>query len=260
MRETAFRMIAIHSDGEGRDLVLLPGWGMHRAMWGELPGRLAQRARVHVCEMPGYGDNQAAPLAELDELIRSLAAASAEKVNVLGWSLGGMLAMTWARLYPQQVERMILLSSTPSFVARDNWPAGTPPAVLGNFAMALRANSNKLMQNFLLGMSEGEKHAEQTSALMQKLFASFSVASNEALASGLQWLHDIDLRRELAQMEQEVLLIHGEKDVITPADASRRMAKVFKRAHLQIIDACGHAPHLSHGDLVYQSIETFLYD
>lgn len=250
-------MIAIHSRGEGRDLVLLPGWGMHRAMWGDLPELLAADARVHVCELPGYGDNVDAPLPGFDELLAKLAASSAERIDVLGWSLGGMLAQAWALRYPQQVERLVLMGSTPSFVTRGDWAAGTAPATLKTFASMLNDPAG-LMQGFLGGMGAGEAEPDALSTNMRNLFGQLSMASTAALQTGLEWLRDIDLRDRLPQMKQPVLLLHGEKDVITPAEASRRMAGLLPNAQLRLIAQCGHAPHLSHSAETYAAIRNFL--
>lgn len=253
-------MIAEYKQGKGRDLWLLGGWGMHRGMWGQLPELLAQQCCVHVCEIPGYGGNNVADIPELDALVEALAASAAGNVDVMGWSLGGMLAMHWASRYPSQIERLILIGATPSFVVRENWRAGAPAEVLGNFAIALRSDAEELMQNFLCGLSEGEEDPQATLRAMQELYERFPSASTAALNAGLQWLGDIDLREQLPHLPQKVLLLHGEQDVITSVTASRRMAKLFKHAHLQTIEACGHAPHLSHLDLVYQSIRNFLHD
>ena len=252
-------MIAMHRQGKGRDLFMLPGWGMHRGMWGGLPACLADSVQVHVCELPGYGDNDAR-VADLETLIDQLAANAPNKVDVLGWSLGGMLAMLWAARFPQQVERLILIGSTPSFIVRENWRSGTPPEVLGNFAIALRVDPADLMQNFLRGMSEGERDAQQSMQTMTSLFEQFPLASREALNAGLEWLRDIDLRKDLPRMEQKVFLVHGEQDVITSVTASKRMSKQLKNSRLQLIETCGHAPHLSHADMVCRAIQEFLND
>lgn len=247
-------MIAIYSQGEGRDLVMLSGWGMHRAMWGDLPERLARQARVHVCEMPGYADNPANEIANIDHLVRHLAAASAEKVDVLGWSLGAMYALKWAELYPEQVERLILLAATPSFVIRSDWPHGTSPAVLRNFALGLRSDPEALMNNFLqlLGTGEHNGHA-------RALYSKLSSASEAALAGGLKQLRDLDLRSAVSELRSSALLLHGEDDVVTPVGASVWMAERLADASMRRYSACGHAPHLTRVEQVEADIESFLY-
>ncbi|HKO88928.1 MAG TPA: alpha/beta fold hydrolase [Burkholderiales bacterium] len=252
-------MIAVHTVGEGPDLFMLPGWGMHRGMWGDLPVRLAEVSRTHACELPGYGDNQGVvPI--LDDLVDELSKRAPPKLDVLGWSLGGMLAMLWALRYPAQVRRLVLIGSTPSFIVRENWRMGTPAEVLGNFSIALRVDPDSLMENFMRGMSEGEEAPEEMNAKLRALFANYPRASKDALSAGLEWLRDIDLREALRHMEQKVLLVHGEKDVITSVAASRRMAKLFPNVRLKIVDACGHAPHLSHTPQVCAVIRQFLHE
>ena len=253
-------MISIYSEGEGRDLVLLAGWGMHRAMWGNLPAYLAQHARVHICEMPGYAGDSSPETPNLDQLIDALADASAEKVDVLGWSLGGMFALKWAERYPQQVERLVLLAATPSFLNREGWPHGTAPAVLRNFSLALRKDAEALMSEFLAMLSSGEKQPDLSLGDMVKLYKRLPPASVSALNWGLEQLRDIDLRESIGALRCPVLLLHGESDSVTPVGASKWMVERLPHAQLQQLNHCGHAPHLSQGERVRVAIEAFLYE
>lgn len=253
-------MIAIHSPGEGRDLVMLPGWGMHRAMWGNLAQRLAQHARVHVCEPPGYADNEAQQMPSFEQFVDELAAAFSGKVTVLGWSLGGTLALSWARRYPQQVERLILLSTTPSFMAREDWPHGTSAAVMRNFSTSLQADPVAVMRNFFRLLVEGEAQREESLTQLRDLYATMPAASKQALVYGMELLRDTDLRAQLTQIGQPALLLHGENDAVTSVEAARSMATQLPDARIQTIARCGHAPHLTHADEIYHCIRDFLGD
>ena len=41
--------------GNGKDVVLLHGWGMHGGLWGRFSDLLADGCRCHVIDLPGYG-------------------------------------------------------------------------------------------------------------------------------------------------------------------------------------------------------------
>ena len=54
--------LQVERRGDGPDLVLLHGWGMHGGVWDELVPRLAARFRVHVPDLPGHGRSTACGL------------------------------------------------------------------------------------------------------------------------------------------------------------------------------------------------------
>lgn len=243
-------MIAIRSQGSGRDLVLFPGWAMHRAMWGELPRTMAQYARVHICEPEGA--------LQADRLIDYCAAAFGEEVDVLGWSLGALFALQWAWRRPAQVKRVILLAGTPSFVTRDGWPYGTSPAMLAAFGKALRADPSALLQTFLRRCATGDEYASYE--VLSNLYKTQPMPSATVLQSGVDCLADCDMRAGLKDIAQPALLIHGERDIVTPVAASRRMAVEMGQARCVSLPQCGHAPHLSRPDEVADVLKAFLHD
>src|SRR5471030_1444244 len=116
--------------GSGPDLVLLHGWGMNADVWDEVTALLARQFRVHCVELPGHGRSPVCAPYTLDALAAMLAAACASRATVCGWSLGGQLAMRWALMNPAQVERLVLIASTPRFVRGPGWESGMEPAVL----------------------------------------------------------------------------------------------------------------------------------
>ena len=72
---------------------------MHSGVWGPLVAQLARRHRVHAVDLPGHGHS--APLASctLDGMVAAVAAALAFEeapLTLLGWSMGGLVAMRWA--------------------------------------------------------------------------------------------------------------------------------------------------------------------
>ena len=71
-------------------------------------------------------------------------------------------------------------------------------------------------------------------------------------------LLDTDLRTQLPRLEQPVLLIHGNRDTLAPADASRWMATQLPNARLHVIEGASHAPFLSHPDTFMQTLQAFL--
>src|SRR5262245_40457900 len=109
--------------GQGPDLILLHGFAMNAPFLKPLAEKLLAHYRVHLFDLPGFGNNQQDALsphpAQIAEyLIQHLP----EQAIWLGWSLGGLIASWIAIHYPNHVRALVNLASTPYFIAEPNWP------------------------------------------------------------------------------------------------------------------------------------------
>ncbi len=89
-------MLHVESSGHGPPLALLHGWAMHSGVWGGLAATLAKRYRVHAVDLPGHGFSAPAPSFTIEGVVRLLDAAFAAERSplvVVGWSLGGQIAL-----------------------------------------------------------------------------------------------------------------------------------------------------------------------
>ena len=79
-----------------------------------------------------------------------------------------------------------------------------------------------------------------------------------ALKGGLDILRQSDLRENLSSLAQPVLVLHGDKDSVTPVAAGQYLAAHLPRARFELFADCGHAPFLSDADRVAALIEAFV--
>lgn len=244
--------------GEGHDLVLLHGWGLHGGLFRSLADRLAPHYRLHLVDLPGHGRSV---MPEGDYTLDAVAAHIAAQVPAaaawLGWSLGGRVALM-AALHGAAISRLILIGTNPAFIQRDGWPHGMPAAELQQFAEALRSDYQTTLQRFLAVQSRGsERGREELRALRDELF-SHGEPHPQALAGGLAILRDVDLRDRLATISQPTLLIHGGRDTLAPLAAAEFTAQQLPHGQLFAIGTAGHAPFISHPEEVAQVIKEFL--
>ncbi len=98
--------------GDGRIAVALPGWKAPELTTAPLRGYL--RSIGHDARSWGFGINQGDVEAKRDEMVtkvRKLAERSERPVNLLGWSLGGVVAREVARSAPESVHRLVIYGS-----------------------------------------------------------------------------------------------------------------------------------------------------
>ena len=239
-----------------RDVVLLHGWGFSAAIWSELAARLAPRFRVHAPDLPGYGLAAACSPYTMEELAEALARAAPRRCHVVGWSLGGEIALAWARRAPRQVRRLALIGATPCFAARPGWPCATPRAVLLEFGRRLAEDRAGTLARFVAAQAKGDARGRQFAGTLSR--SSAGAASDGVLAAGLDVLAATDLRGRLHEIAQPALVLHGAHDRIVPPAAGRRLAAALPNARFELMRSCAHVPFLSQPGRVARVLREFL--
>lgn len=255
-------ILHVEESGSGEPLLLIHGWGMHGGMWGSAAERLAQDFRVISVDLPGHGYSsmmaERGPGSALDPIVDALSAQFSESLNLCGWSLGGQVALRWAQRHPQQVRRLALVASTPCFVRRSGWECAMAGETLAEFAAALEQNYALTLRRFLALQVRGSEDERELLAALRNALFSRGEPELAALRSGLDILRDCDLRDALPQISQPVLVVAGERDTLTPPDASRHLAERMPQARLALVAGAAHAPFLSHPNRFVACIKDFL--
>ena len=251
--------IYIEQQGQGPEVVLLHGWGLHGGIWGDLPARLAQHHHVSVIDLPGHGRSAGVSAPEdLSGLAKVVAQHLPAPATWVGWSLGGLVAMSVALQFPSSVTRLVVVGSTPRFVQGVDWPAAMHPDLLTQFAVELSLDYRATLQRFLslqVGMDAAGRALLKT--LRHTLFQ-HGEPDAAALIAGLAILRDTDLRPQLAQITCPTLIVHGEHDRLASAAASQYLQTHLPNAQRVCIERAGHAPFLSHPDQFYTLLQEFL--
>ncbi len=245
--------------GTGPDLVLLHGWALHGGMWGPWIDELARRARLHFIDLPGHGRSRwPAGTSTLRDLAHAVSPHVPSGAAVLGWSLGGMVALELARSRPGDLAALVLIATTPCFLARDDWPAGMNIGVLDGFAAGLAGDYRRTLSNFLALQSWGDENATQALRSLRANLDAHGEPDPQALTAGLGILRTADLRDALASITVPSLVIAGEHDRITPVAAGRELASRLPSARFVEVPKAGHAPFLTHPETVRRVVESFL--
>jgi pimeloyl-[acyl-carrier protein] methyl ester esterase len=231
---------------------------MHGGVWRDVAQRLSQDHEVHCVDLPGFGASGALLTTDLDSLVSSLSEHFLEPVNVCGWSLGGQVAMHWAVREPTKVNKLIVVTSTPCFTDRDDWSFGLPSEVLEKFAAELEQNHAATLRRFIsLQLRGSENERELLTKLREQLF-SRGEPDMSALRGGLEILRDADQRPEVAEIEQQTLVVAGQRDKLTPPEASYYLAQVIPNARVVEIEGAAHTPFLSHPEMFVAHVREFL--
>ena len=234
---------------------------MHSGAWGPLPPWLARRYRVHAVDLPGHGHSAPLPAFTLDGVVAALEAVfalSAQPLTVVGWSLGGLIAMRWALAQPECVTRLVLIAATPRFVASEDWPHALSAETLARFGDELHVAWKPTVERFLALQVHGSEYGRATLALMREQLFARGEPSPGMLAGALAVLAGTDLRLDLAALAQPTLVVAGSRDTLILPGAGAWLAEHLPDAKCITISGAGHAPFLSHPEAFAAAVEGFL--
>ena len=258
--------LQVESHGTGNQLVMIHGWGMHGGLWDGVVPQFAKQFTVHCVDLPGHGYSNSPShavgetgLELLDSIIDTLSAQFTGPLNVCGWSLGGLVALRWAQLAPQQVQRLVVVASTPCFAERKDWLFGVPAETLRQFAVELERDHIAMLRRFLTLLVRGGANERELLAELRSRLFNHGQPDINALRDGLEILRDVDFRAELPYIAQPALLIAGECDKLTPPEASEYMAQALPNARVVKIAGAAHVPFLSEPDFFVEQITGFLH-
>jgi pimeloyl-[acyl-carrier protein] methyl ester esterase len=250
----------VESTGSGPPLVLLHGWAMHSGLWTPVLPRLAARFRVHRIDLPGHGHSapiEAGSLAGIAAAVAGQCASLPEPLTVVGWSLGGAVALQWTLDRPEAVARLVLVSTTPRFVVHGDWPHAMSEETLQRFGDELATSYRATLQRFVsLRVSGSERARELLAGIRTQLFAR-GAPSRQTLRAALDALAAIDLRETVGAIGKPALVIAGERDTLVPAAASAWLAAALPAGRFVSIAGAAHAPFLSHSEAFLSAFEAF---
>lgn len=249
----------METDGQGPELLLLHGWGLHGGVWDTLVPRLTPHLRVTRLDLPGHGRSRPVPMSHsLTEFTLQTMAAVPPGAVVLGWSLGGLVALEAALRMPQRMRGLMLVNTTPRFITAEDWPQAMPPEQLQEFAAGLAQDYAGTLQRFLSLQVRGDEAARASLRQLRDALFAHGEPDVASLATGLGILRDSDLRSKLKDVSVPTQVLAGGYDRLTPAAASEYIAAHIPGARLEVLPKSAHAPFISHADDFVSAVLEFV--
>lgn len=242
-----------------RPIVLLHGWGLSSAVWSPLLSQFSPAQTFLVLDLPGHGSAAAAG-ETLESWADALVTKLPDNAVLVGWSLGGMLALHIAHRYPEKVARLMLIGTTPRFVQSGNWLPALPAGTLTDFQRNFDADPVATQRRFVALQSLGDTARKAVSANLTAAITPSDESHQPALATGLRLLAETDLRDLIPAITQPVRLLHGGEDKLMPVAAAEWLADTLPNARLSVFGDAGHAPFVSRAQECAALIESFALD
>ncbi|MDV7104161.1 pimeloyl-ACP methyl ester esterase BioH [Vibrio sp. TH_r3] len=243
-------------EGQGKDLVLLHGWGMNGAVWQQTVERLSVHFTVHVVDLPGYGYSQSLHAKDIKSMAEMVLESAPEHAIWVGWSLGGLIATQIALDFPERVNKLVTVASSPKFAAERRWK-GIQPTVLQAFAEQLVQDFQSTVERFMGLQAMGSPTARQDVKALKKAIFSRPLPSSDALLVGLNMLANVDLRSNLSAIEPPFLRLYGRLDGLVPIKVAHDLEASLVNSKSYIFTQSSHAPFMTELDQFCQQIVQF---
>ena len=222
--------------GKGTPLVLIHGYPLDHASWNEVASLLENEFDVIAPDLRGFGQSTTVEtpytiLDMADDLAGLLDHLGIDKVALAGHSMGGYVALAFAKKYSQRMSGLGLVSSqavADSPEGKDRrYQTAADVAQKGvgivADAMTPKLSGNTRVQTFVRTVIEQQKKSAVIGALK-------AMAERE------------DLMPHLSTVTFPVVLIHGNADMLIPIERAKEMKALLPSAQFLELQGAGHMP------------------
>jgi len=244
--------------GQGKDLVLIHGWGMHSGIWEPIIDKFSNEYTLHLVDIPGMGKSHVIDPYDLNHVVEVISESLPTSFDILGWSLGSLITLKMSLMYPEKIHRMVLVGGTPCFINQIDWSHGVDIRDFNDFANKLFKNYKSTMINFYTLQLMHSKNSKLLIKKLKQIDEAENPPDVKSLQLGLDILLKNDLRDDINKIEHQTLLIVGDMDRLTPKSASMWLESHMKKGQLKVIEGASHIPFLSHPDEFFCHLDRFL--
>ena len=257
MSRAALPTPVLHRTGEGTPVLLLHPLGVDRTFWDDVVPRLAG-AEVLTYDLPGHGETpvpaQPYTIEDLtDQAAALLADAGVVQADVVGVSLGGLVAQRLAACHPELVRRLVVVDAVAVYppALKQQWrdrAAATPTqglAPLVEPTLSLWFTADRLAAG-------GE--------VVERVRRTFLAGDPQGYASACTALEEVDLAGVVGRISAPTLVVCGEDDAPPFTAAARELADTLPDARLVWLSPARHAGVLEQPEQFVDALTGFLRD
>ncbi len=231
--------------GSGPPLVLIMGLAGHAGWWDpEIITELSRDFRLLLFDNRDSGRSSLSPgpysiRDMVDDTMALMHLAGMGEANILGFSMGGMIAQELVTARPGLVRRLVLVSTTPGTTF------GVPPSPEAQAGLAMDRSALTPEQAADLFVkvlySPGwvaSSHGRITET--QARLASYPI-KEEGYRRQLLAISGFDAGRRLREVETPTLILHGTADLLVPVENAKKLGELISGAKVELFEGAGHA-------------------
>jgi len=244
-------------------VIFLHGLGSSSLTWRDIPEALSKYFHTIVLDLVGFGwtdkphENYTIDYfcKFLDKFLSKMGVECTEKLNVIGHSLGGYIALEYSIRNKTRINKLILFNSSGLL--------GKPTPLLCDYLNAVQTKDPVLRYNKLKNVFE-KLLADRIRLLpiVVDIFVSIidMPGAKHAFESAFENSTSTTLDLNTINVIKEIpcLIIWGEKDRLIPVTFAEKFRVILEDATILIINDAGHSPFIEKPAIVYQTLLDFL--
>ena len=246
--------------GDGEPLLLINGLGANLEMWQPLVRVLAAERGLIAFDLPGTG-RSARPrwplrMSQLARLVTELLDdLGYDQLDVLGYSLGGIVAQELAHRAPERIRRLVLCATTPGL------PSMPPDPIVSALMLTPARYWNRQLAELIIPIIAGGRTARDPRVLRAGLERRL-VQPPTALGYLYQLyaLSGWSSHPWIRSVRHPALVLHGDHDPVVPLVNGRYLADALPNGRLEVVKGAGHLFLLDEPRSVAPALTAFLAD
>jgi len=233
--------------GEGRPVVLLPGWPLSDEMYEyQYNDLINNKFRVIGITLRGFGKSDK-PYKEYNydqhalDIRKVLTKLDIKDAVLCGFSMGGAIAIRYVSTYNgAHISKLVLAgAAAPLWTQREDFTFNLPVSAVDDLIELNYKDRPKLLSDFAKIFSADETSLNE--GIASWLNGICISASSYAMAQCLIALRDTDLRGDLEKINIPTLIMHGKKDKICSFDLASQMKAGISDSHIIAFEKSGHS-------------------
>ena len=242
-------------------VVLLHGFGSSLQTWDVWAKGLATTHRVVRIDLPGSGLSPPDPAHDyrdersLDMLMALMDSLGLQRTSLVGHSMGGRIAWTFAAKFPERVDKLVLVA--PDGFASFGFEYGKPmdvPATLGLMRHVLP--KPLLRMNLQSAYARPEALSDAVTTRYHDLI--LAPGARQAMLDRLRQTVLQEPVPLLRQIKAPTLLVWGEADAMIPLSNAQDYLQALQSSRLVSWPQVGHLPQEEAAELSLQAVTEFL--
>ena len=248
----------VHGSGSAAPLVLVHGFPLDSRMWeAQIAALSGGGRRVVAPDLRGFGQSRSdAPFSLeslADDIHGLLAAVGAIPCVLAGLSMGGYVALAYAKKYAGDLRGLVLIDTKAEADTAEG-KAGREKMIELVRKDGAKAVADQMMPKMLAKDAAGPR--PQVAAALRQIMESVSPKTIEHALAAMR--DRPDRSGELSAIKVPTLVIVGDGDAITPPDVAEKMAGKIPGARLEVVRGAGHMSPMEQPEQVNRVLRSFL--
>ena len=257
-------------EGQGPDVILIPGFGSSREVWRATADRLKATHRVHLVQLAGFAgepwSHDDGPFVQpvVDELDRYIRDQGLEGPAVVGHSMGALVGLQLAQQHPEAVGKLMSVDSLPFFSSMFG-PQVTAQSAAPFADQAAAAILDTTDDDFRAAQTRSAPGFTRDPATRERIVAWSLAGDRRAMATAIREVMTTDARPGLSAMTTPVTALYaadadgGAPATLADATWSREYA-ALPGAKLIRIDGSRHFIMADQPQRFAEVLDAFLAD